>query len=63
MPQRIYVEARIRASMRALWEATQDPMAHASWDLRFTGVGISLGERHCPDGSCERRGGCSRRCR
>lgn len=80
MPQRIYVEAAIGASMPALWEATQDPVAHASWDLRFssitllptpagspqqfryenrtvpgatlTGVGISLGERHRPDGSC-----------
>lgn len=80
MRQRIYVEARIRASMPALWDATQDPAAHASWDLRFslitpmaspagepqrfryenrtvpgaalTGVGISLGERHRPDGSC-----------
>lgn len=80
MPQRIYVESRIRASMPAIWEATQDPVAHASWDLRFssitllptpagapqqfsyenrtvpgaalTGVGISLGERHRPDGSC-----------
>lgn len=80
MPQRIYVEAPIRAAMPALWEATQDPVAHASWDLRFssitllptpagspqqfryenrtvpgatlTGVGISLGERHRPDGSC-----------
>ena len=80
MPQRIYVEARVRASMTALWDATQDPVAHASWDLRFsaitllptpagspqqfryenrtvpgatlTGVGISLGERHRPDGSC-----------
>lgn len=80
MPERIYVEARIAAPMAALWEATQDPAAHASWDLRFsaitlletptgqpqrfryenstvpgaslTGVGISLGERHRPDGSC-----------
>ena len=80
MRQRIYVEARIRASLPALWEATQDPVAHASWDLRFssitlmaspagepqwfryenrtvpgaalTGIGISLGERHRPDGSC-----------
>lgn len=80
MSQRIYVETRVRASMTALWDATQDPVAHASWDLRFsaitqlatppgepqrfryenrtvpgaplTGVGISLGERHRPDGSC-----------
>ena len=80
MPKRIYVEARVAAPMAALWEATQDPVAHASWDLRFsaitllptpagepqrfryanrtvpgaplTGTGISLGERHRPDGSC-----------
>lgn len=80
MSQRIYVEVRVRAAMAALWDATQDPVAHASWDLRFsaitllptpsgepqrfryenrtvpgaplTGVGVSLGERHRPDGSC-----------
>ncbi|MEP7766104.1 hypothetical protein [Sanguibacter sp. 25GB23B1] len=80
MSQRIYVETRVRASMAALWDATQGPDAHASWDLRFsaiiqlatpvgepqrfryenrsvpgaplTGVGISAGERHRPDGSC-----------
>ena len=80
MPRRIYVEARVAAPRAALWAATQDPVAHASWDLRFsaitllatpadepqrfryenrtvpgaplTGVGISLGERHRPDGSC-----------
>jgi hypothetical protein len=76
----IYVETRVAASMDRLWHATQDPGAHASWDLRFssithlptppgepqrfrydnrtvpfapmTGVGISRGERHRPDGSC-----------
>lgn len=76
----IYVETRVAAPMDRLWHATQDPVAHASWDLRFssithlptppgepqrfrydnrtvpfapmTGVGISRGERHRPDGSC-----------
>lgn len=80
MGRGIYVEARVAAPMDRLWRATQDPDAHASWDLRFssithlptpdgeprrfrydnrtvpfapmTGVGISLGERHRPDGSC-----------
>lgn len=80
MGRGIYVETRIAAPMDHLWHATQDPAAHASWDLRFssithlptpadepqrfrydnrtvplapmTGVGISLGERHRPDGSC-----------
>lgn len=76
----IYVETRVAAPMDRLWQATQDPGAHASWDLRFssithlatppgepqrfrydnrtvplapmTGVGVSRGERHRPDGSC-----------
>lgn len=80
MGRGIYVEARVAAPMDRLWHATQDPDAHASWDLRFssithlptpegeprrfrydnrtvpfapmTGVGISRGERHRPDGSC-----------
>lgn len=80
MGRGIYVEARVAAPMDRLWHATQDPDAHASWDLRFssithlptpegdprrfrydnrtvpfapmTGIGISLGERHRPDGSC-----------
>lgn len=80
MGRGIYVEARVAAPMDRLWHATQDPEAHASWDLRFssithlptpadeprrfrydnrtvpfapmTGVGISRGERHRPDGSC-----------
>ena len=38
MRRRIYVEARIRAALPALWEATQDPGAHASWDLRFSSI-------------------------
>ena len=80
MGRGIYVEARVAAPMDRLGHATQDPDAHASWDLRFssithlptpdgeprrfrydnrtvplapmTGVGVSLGERHRPDGSC-----------
>jgi hypothetical protein len=38
MPRPLYVEARIRADMDALWEATQDPARHQRWDLRFTEI-------------------------
>jgi hypothetical protein len=38
MPRPLYIEARIRADMDALWEATQDPALHQRWDLRFTGI-------------------------
>ena len=31
----IYVESRIRASMDALWSATQEPERHRRWDVRF----------------------------
>jgi hypothetical protein len=31
----IYVESRIRASMDALWDATQRPEQHRRWDFRF----------------------------
>ena len=34
----LYVEARIRAGMDQLWEATQDPAQHRRWDLRFTHI-------------------------
>jgi hypothetical protein len=34
----LYVEARIRAGMDQLWEATQDPAQHQRWDLRFTHI-------------------------
>ena len=31
----IYVESRIRASLDALWDHTQDPALHQRWDVRF----------------------------
>jgi uncharacterized membrane protein YphA (DoxX/SURF4 family) len=34
----IYVETEIRASLDALWRATQTPDQHARWDLRFTDI-------------------------
>ena len=34
----LYVEARIRARMDQLWEATQDPAQHRRRDLRFTHI-------------------------
>lgn len=36
MARPLYVEARIRADMDALWQAMQDPARHRRWDLRFT---------------------------
>lgn len=38
MGRGIYVEARVAAPMDRLWHATQDPDAHASWDLRFSSI-------------------------
>lgn len=34
----IYVEARICASMEALWAHTQQPELHQQWDLRFSEI-------------------------
>ena len=34
----IYVEVRVRGSMEALWQRTQDPALHERWDLRFTEI-------------------------
>lgn len=34
----LYIEARIRADIDALWAATQDPARHQRWDLRFTHI-------------------------
>jgi len=34
----IYVEARIRCPLDALWEHTQQPELHQQWDLRFTEI-------------------------
>jgi hypothetical protein len=34
----LYVEARIRAGLAELWDATQDPGQHQRWDLRFTRI-------------------------
>jgi hypothetical protein len=31
----IYVEARIRAAMERIWDATQSPEQHQRWDVRF----------------------------
>lgn len=34
----IYVEIPIRATMKELWEKTQNPQLHERWDLRFTQI-------------------------
>lgn len=34
----LYVETVIDADMEVLWERTQDPARHQSWDLRFTSI-------------------------
>ncbi|MFF8724890.1 hypothetical protein ACF073_00185 [Streptomyces sp. NPDC015171] len=34
----LYIEARIRADLDALWAHTQDPARHQRWDLRFTEI-------------------------
>ena len=34
----IYVEARIRCPLEALWQHTQQPELHQQWDLRFTEI-------------------------
>ncbi|AZM55588.1 hypothetical protein DMA15_25895 [Streptomyces sp. WAC 01529] len=34
----LYIEARIRADLDALWERTQEPALHQRWDLRFTEI-------------------------
>ncbi|GAA4899695.1 hypothetical protein LX16_0714 [Stackebrandtia albiflava] len=34
----IYVETLVRASMEDLWDATQSPRLHQSWDVRFTRI-------------------------
>ncbi|MGW2863613.1 hypothetical protein [Streptomyces sp. NPDC001205] len=34
----LYVETVIDAGMDLLWERTQDPARHQSWDLRFTSI-------------------------
>lgn len=34
----LYVETVIDANMDVLWEQTQDPARHQSWDLRFTSI-------------------------
>ncbi|AYG84905.1 hypothetical protein DWB77_07120 [Streptomyces hundungensis] len=34
----LYVEALIDVDLDVLWERTQDPAQHQSWDLRFTSI-------------------------
>ncbi|MGI5437850.1 hypothetical protein ACQEV4_10550 [Streptomyces shenzhenensis] len=34
----LYVEARVRADLDALWDRTQDPAQRPRWDLRFTEI-------------------------
>lgn len=36
--RRIYVETRIGAPVREVWERTQDVQEHARWDLRFGSI-------------------------
>ena len=42
MPRRssdaLYVEILIRAPLETVWALTQDPIAHARWDARFTSI-------------------------
>jgi hypothetical protein len=42
----IYVEARVRADLDALWEHTQNPALHQRWDLRFSEIGPAGAEGH-----------------
>ncbi|MFD2706719.1 DoxX-like family protein [Salibacterium lacus] len=34
----IYVEIPIHTNIETLWEASQDPVLHAQWDLRFSSI-------------------------
>ncbi|WAZ24170.1 hypothetical protein STRCI_005566 [Streptomyces cinnabarinus] len=34
----LYIEARIRADLDALWARTQEPSEHQRWDLRFSEI-------------------------
>jgi hypothetical protein len=34
----IYVEILIRADLDTVWQRTQDPAAHARWDVRFSAI-------------------------
>lgn len=34
----IYVETFIRADLDAVWTATQDPLLHVRWDVRFSRI-------------------------
>ncbi|MEV8271942.1 hypothetical protein [Microbacterium sp. NPDC077184] len=36
--RQISVETVISADMDAVWTATQDPIAHVRWDLRFSRI-------------------------
>jgi hypothetical protein len=38
MGRPLYVETRIRADIDRIWHHTQEPGAHARWDLRFTRI-------------------------
>lgn len=37
----IYVETSIRADLDAVWEATQNPVQHVRWDVRFSKISPS----------------------
>ena len=36
--RKLYIETLVRTEVETLWQATQDPVTHASWDLRFTRI-------------------------
>jgi hypothetical protein len=38
MGRKIVVEARVRAPVAIVWERTQTPDLHVSWDIRFTHI-------------------------
>lgn len=37
-PKPIYVETFIRAPLKTVWDATQEPARHGAWDLRFSAI-------------------------
>ncbi len=34
----LYVETTINGALDQVWRCTQDPVAHARWDLRFSSI-------------------------
>jgi hypothetical protein len=41
----VHVSVRLRTSVERLWEVTQDPVLHPSWDHRFSRIHVLAPER------------------